>query len=276
MPGSRDIAAHYLFTPKTRGDHRFGDLFLRTRGPWGLAMRQARIAAAKTVRAYPDLQALAREALFPTHPQLESGLARLRRSLGEGRAFESLREYVPGDDVRSIDWKATAKRIRPIARQYEPERSQTVMLLVDCGRHMVSRVGERTKLDFTIDASLRLARASLDRGHQRIPRHQEPRIALKLHPPQRAQGRERGIHAKDGQVGARGARPGGFARAEGCLGRPPAARDNPETARRAAKLRLADMIAAAHPGARSPVSLNPQPRKCPAAPPAARGTCGLP
>jgi uncharacterized protein (DUF58 family) len=166
IPAHGRWAHTYLFTPGTRGDHRFGDLFLRTRGPWGLAMRQARIAAAKTVRAYPDLRALARESLFPAHPQLESGLSRLRRSLGEGRAFESLREYVPGDDVRSIDWKATAKRSRPIARQYEPERNQTVMLLVDCGRHMVSRVGKRTKLDFTIDASLRLARATLDRGDQ--------------------------------------------------------------------------------------------------------------
>lgn len=167
-----EIPAHgrwshgYLFTPATRGDHHFGDLFLRVSGPWGLALRQARVGAAKAVRAYPDLKALGREPLCAAHPQGETGLSRLRRALGEGRAFESLRDYVPGDDVRAIDWKATAKRSRPIARQYEAERNQMLLLLVDCGRHMVSRVGGRTKLDYAVDATLRLARASLDRGDQ--------------------------------------------------------------------------------------------------------------
>jgi uncharacterized protein (DUF58 family) len=164
LPPRGRFVHRYLFTPSRRGDHRFGDLTLRLAGPWRLALRQARFPAARTVRAYPDVQALARDALALANPRAESGLARLRRSLGEGREFESLRDYVPGDDVRAIDWKTTAKRSRPIARQYQPERNQTVMLLLDCGRHMVSRVGERTKLDYAIDASLRLARVSLDRG----------------------------------------------------------------------------------------------------------------
>ncbi len=165
VPAGGRWAHAYFFTPAVRGDHAFGDLFVRLAGPWGLALRQVRIEAAKAVRAYPDLKALAREPLT-AQPLHETGLARLRRSLGEGRAFESLRDYVPGDDVRSIDWKATAKRSRPIARQYEPERNQTLLLLVDCGRHMVARAEGRTKLDWAVDASLRLARASLDRGDQ--------------------------------------------------------------------------------------------------------------
>jgi len=109
--------------------------------------RQHRYAARKVVKAYPDLQAFARDALAMAKPA-ETGLARLRRALGEGREFESLRAYLPGDDIRSIDWKATAKRSAPIARQYQPERNQTVMLLLDCGRHMVSRLGARTKLAY--------------------------------------------------------------------------------------------------------------------------------
>ncbi|HEY3447126.1 MAG TPA: DUF58 domain-containing protein [Myxococcales bacterium] len=154
----------YTFNPASRGDHRFGDLHVRLVGPWGLAARQYRFGASRVVKAYPDVQALSRDALAMVRPELETGLARLRRSLGEGRDFESLRAYIPGDDVRIIDWKATAKRGSPIARQYEPERNQTVMLLVDCGRHMVSRQAERTKLDYAVDAALRLARVSLDRG----------------------------------------------------------------------------------------------------------------
>lgn len=166
LPPRGRVELTYLFNPAARGDHHFGDLHLRVRGPWGLAQRQYRYAAAKRVKAYPDLNALARDALALARPEEETGLARLRRSLGEGREFESLREYIPGDDVRVIDWKATAKRQKPIARQYEPERNQTVMLLLDCGRHMVSRIGERTKLDHAVDAALRLARISLDRGDQ--------------------------------------------------------------------------------------------------------------
>lgn len=155
----------YLFHPASRGHHRFGDLHVRVLGPWRLAARQYRFAAGRTVKAYPDVRALARDGLDPARAA-ETGLVRLRRSLGEGREFESLREYLPGDDVRVIDWKATAKRGEPIARQYEPERNQTVLLLLDLGRHMVSRLGERTKLDFAVDAALRLARVSLDRGDQ--------------------------------------------------------------------------------------------------------------
>ncbi|MGC4113104.1 MAG: DUF58 domain-containing protein [Myxococcales bacterium] len=163
-PPQGQAALTYSFNPASRGDHRFGDLHVRLTGPWKLATRQYRFRAARTVKAYPDVQALSRDALAMVRPELETGLARLKRSLGEGRDFESLRAYIPGDDVRIIDWKATAKRSAPIARQYEPERNQTVMLLLDCGRHMVSRDGERTKLDHAVDAALRLARVSLDKG----------------------------------------------------------------------------------------------------------------
>ena len=165
VPGHSRIELSYLMRPTRRGDHKFGDLHVRLKGPWGLAVRQYRYGAEQTVKAYPDLSAIS-GALSLARPEAESGLAQLRRALGEGREFESLREYLPGDDVRAIDWKATAKRQKPITRQYEPERNQTVMLLVDCGRHMVSRIGERTKLDYAIDAALRLARTSLDRGDQ--------------------------------------------------------------------------------------------------------------
>jgi len=164
LPAHGRVELVYTFNPASRGDHRFGDVHIRLHGPWRLAFRQHRVAATRSVKAYPDLAALARDALALARHQAETGLARLRRSLGEGRAFESLREYTPGDDVRVVDWKATAKRQKPIARQYEPERNQTVMLMLDCGRHMVSRMDERTKLDHAIDAALRLARVSLDRG----------------------------------------------------------------------------------------------------------------
>jgi len=165
VPGHGQARVGYSFNPAFRGDHRFGDLHVRVRGPWGLAARQYRFSAKRSVKAYPDVRALSRDALSLSVP-VESGLARLRRAASEGRQFESLRPYIPGDDLRAVDWKATAKRREPIVRQYEPEQNQTVALLLDCGRHMVSRLGERTKLDHAVDAALRLARVCLDRGDQ--------------------------------------------------------------------------------------------------------------
>lgn len=164
VPAHGQASHAYTFNPLTRGDHRFGDISVRVRGPWGLAARQYVVAAHQTVKAYPDLRATARDTLVSAAPA-ENGLTRLRRA-AEGRDFESLRPYVPGDDVRAIDWKATAKRQAFVARHYEPERNQILMVLLDCGRHMVSRIGERTKLDFAVDAALRLARVGLDRGDQ--------------------------------------------------------------------------------------------------------------
>jgi uncharacterized protein (DUF58 family) len=89
---------------------------------------------------------------------------RVIRVRAEGREFESLREYRPGDDRRSIDWKATARRGKPFVRQHQPERNQQVILLLDCGRHMAGEVDGRRKLDHAVDATLRLAKVALDQG----------------------------------------------------------------------------------------------------------------
>jgi len=80
----------------------------------------------------------------------------------EGREFDSLREYRPGDDARTIDWKATARRAKTMVRIHRPERDQPVMLVLDCGRHMAGLVEGRRKLDHAVDAALRLAKVSLD------------------------------------------------------------------------------------------------------------------
>lgn len=86
------------------------------------------------------------------------------RRLGAGTEFESLREYVPGDDPRSIDWKATARRDIPIVRRHQVERSQNMVLAIDCGRLMRERVGDRERLDFALAASMLLAQQAQDYG----------------------------------------------------------------------------------------------------------------
>jgi uncharacterized protein (DUF58 family) len=155
----------YKVLPSARGDLRFGDLHLRLLGPLGLCARQQTVRAAETVKVYPDLSALTRDALALAR-SAEQPSARTLRRFAEGREFESLREYRYGDDSRVIDWKATARRGKPIVRAYQPDRHQWVMILLDAGRHMTGRVAGRRKLDHTVDAALRLAKVSLDGGDQ--------------------------------------------------------------------------------------------------------------
>lgn len=153
----------WWLTPLVRGDLRLGDLHVRVAGPLGLCSRQFRVPLSQTVKVYPDLQALTKDALTLALASSDVAERAIRKS-AEGREFESLREYRTGDDYRSIDWKATARKARTMVRQHQPERNQVVMLLLDCGRHMAGRVGSRRKLDHAVDAALRLAKVSLDQG----------------------------------------------------------------------------------------------------------------
>jgi uncharacterized protein (DUF58 family) len=153
----------YALTPPARGDLHLGDVHLRLLGPLGLCARQVRVPLAQDVKVYPDLSALTREALALAMASDAPSERTLRRS-AEGREFESLREYRTGDDYRTVDWKASARRGRTMVRVYQPERNQPVLLVLDCGRHMAGRVDGRRKLDHAVDAALRLAKVSLDAG----------------------------------------------------------------------------------------------------------------
>ena len=149
--------------PHHRGEHRFGDLHLRLEGPLGLALRQHRVPLAQAVRVYPDVTALMRDerALLAARTL---GARRLPRRAQGGREFDRLREYVAGDDVRHLDWKATARRGQPVTREYRPEQNQDVILMLDCGRHMRPKVDAQTKLDHAVSAALTLAGVALSRG----------------------------------------------------------------------------------------------------------------
>jgi uncharacterized protein (DUF58 family) len=162
-PVERNRTLAYRLTPPSRGDAAFGDVHVRLEGPLGLCARQWAVPAAEAVKVYPDLTALSRSALELARAAQEAAARPIRRK-AEGREFESLREYRPGDDARTIDWKASARRARTMVRMHQPERDQPVMLVLDCGRHMAGRVEGRRKLDHAVDAALRLARVSLDQG----------------------------------------------------------------------------------------------------------------
>jgi uncharacterized protein (DUF58 family) len=129
-------------------------------GPLGLGRRRASVSLPWDAAVYPPLVAVRmRASLARAQRRREQGMAP-QRQLGEGRLFESLREWVPGDDLRHIDWKATGKRGKVIARQYEAERRQHVLLVLDTGRLLTAEIAGVSRLDYVVRAALELAYAA--------------------------------------------------------------------------------------------------------------------
>jgi uncharacterized protein (DUF58 family) len=154
--GARQAAVYHL-TPHARGDYAFGDVYLRVRGRLGLVQRQRRIPAPQAVKVYPNLMEAAKFNLMARRGRLQQVGIRAARLQGAGREFESLRDYLPDDEMRRIDWKATARRGKLVARQYEVEKSQNVLLVLDVGRTMLAEIDGIQKLDYAINAALLLA-----------------------------------------------------------------------------------------------------------------------
>lgn len=143
--------------PIARGAGELGTLYYWYENAFGLLRRRVRIAAPEKIRVFPDLSAIERYGTLHVRNRLiEAGLRRMRLR-GLGTEFESLREWNDGDAFRAIDWKATARRGKLMVAQHEVERSQNVMLLLDCGRLMTPRIDTQRKFDYAITAALSLA-----------------------------------------------------------------------------------------------------------------------
>ncbi|AZK94328.1 MULTISPECIES: DUF58 domain-containing protein [Streptomyces] len=152
--GERRRVVTTLF-PSRRGDRRADRVTVRSYGPLGLAARQGSHNVPWTVRVLPP---------FHSRKHLPSRLARLRELdgrtsvlvRGRGTEFDSLRDYVPGDDVRSIDWRATARQSAVAVRTWRPERDRHILVVLDTGRTSAGRVGDVPRLDAAMDAALLL------------------------------------------------------------------------------------------------------------------------
>jgi len=154
----------YTVYPPRRGDYQFGDLHLRWKSVLGLLRKQHTLPAAEPVKVYPNLADIKKYDLLLRRNRLwELGL-RNTRLLGNGAEFERLREYQPDDEYRRINWTATARRGTPISVEYETERSQHIMVLLDVGRMMRSPIGDVAKLDYAINAALLLAYVAAQKG----------------------------------------------------------------------------------------------------------------
>lgn len=142
--------------PRRRGELRSRFVVVRSDGPLRLAGRQTRLDSAGAVRVLPP---------FTARRHLPSRLARLReldgntsvQVRGQGTEFDSLREYVRGDDVRSIDWRATARSSTTMLRTWRPERDRHVVIVIDTGRTAAARVGDGVRMDAAMESALLLA-----------------------------------------------------------------------------------------------------------------------
>ena len=159
IPPIGEFVEERAVNPQHRGRADGGTLTIRLLGPLGLAWRQDSRPAEWSSVVYPSLAGVSARGLPASARRREAGRRALRRA-GEGRLFETLREWVPGDDTRIIDWKATARRGKPIARQYEDERRQQVLLVIDAGRLLTAEVGGIARLEAAIEAAVHLSHAA--------------------------------------------------------------------------------------------------------------------
>lgn len=154
----------YHLQPLRRGDYSFGNITLRWRGPLNLVERQGMLKMAETVKVYPNLLDVRKYDLMLRKNRLQELGLRHTRMFGEGTEFERLREYLPDDEYRRINWKATARRHRPVTVQYQTERSQTVIAVLDTGRMMQAPVANIAKLDYAVNAVLFLGYVAAGKG----------------------------------------------------------------------------------------------------------------
>ena len=137
-----------------RGRHRFGAVAMRVSTPLGLLTRIARFDVANETVVVPSLANVRRFRLLAMQNRLSEAGVRALRQRGEGSAFAGLRDYVPGDDPRLVDWKATARHAHLISREQTIERSQTVVSLIDCGRAMTQLAGRFSRFEHVLSAAL--------------------------------------------------------------------------------------------------------------------------
>lgn len=156
----------YRVIPKKRGAFTFGKVHVRYEGPLKLCKKQFKEDLSKEYKVYPNLKDLRKHKLGAYNSIIHKDGRKEMKLLGRGTEFESLREYVYGDEYRKINWKATARENRPIINQYEPEKNQHVYAMIDAGRPMSYSIRGHSKLDIAINTGLLLCDIVNQNGDQ--------------------------------------------------------------------------------------------------------------
>jgi len=157
LEGRKEVQIMYTVKPLTRGEYSFGNINVFVKGPLQLAKRKFVFPTAEAVKVYPSYIQMRRYHLLAVSNRLqEAGVKRVRR-LGHSMEFEQIKEYVRGDDYRTINWKASARKKDLMVNNYTDERSQQIYCLLNKGRTMKMPFEGMTLLDYAINASLVLA-----------------------------------------------------------------------------------------------------------------------
>ncbi len=164
LPPHAWVEQQYRLRPVRRGVFQFGQVEVLLISPWALWRRRLWLGAAQSLRVYPNFAALAQYALLATDNHLSRIGVRPKRRRGEGTEFHQLRDYRPGDSLRQINWAASARMHRLIAKEYQDERDQQVLFVLDCGRRMRTRDGDLSHFDHALNALLLLAHVALRQG----------------------------------------------------------------------------------------------------------------
>ena len=154
----------YILEPKERGEYSFGALNIFASSPLGFVSRRFMFQKDAMLPAYPSFIHLRKYELMALQNEfLLGGIKRIRK-LGHTMEFEQIKEYVPGDDVRTINWKATSKTNRLMVNQFQDEKSQRIFMLIDKGRTMKMPCKGLSLLDYSINASMALSHIILKKG----------------------------------------------------------------------------------------------------------------
>lgn len=163
MPGSEKLF-EYVFTPKGRGEYSFGDVFILMRSMFFLISRRVDLQMKQTVHVYPSVLQMKRYELLVFHQQkVSSGIKKIRR-LGNNSEFEQIKNYVQGDEIKKINWKATSRRNDLMVNQYQEEKSQSIYCIIDKSRSMQMEFDGLTLLDHSINSALVLSNIALKKG----------------------------------------------------------------------------------------------------------------
>lgn len=154
----------YRLRPLSRGHFSFAQCEINLPSPLGLWSGKRLLDVPAQTRVYPDFARLYGGELLAVDNWLSQLGVRQRQRRGQGQEFHQLREFREGDSLRQIDWKATARQRTPIAREYEDERDQQIIFMLDCGRQMRSQDGELSHFDHALNACLLLSHVALRQG----------------------------------------------------------------------------------------------------------------
>jgi uncharacterized protein (DUF58 family) len=164
IQSKKNVLFEYILEPKERGVYRFGNLNIFAQSPLAFVSRRFTFQKDELVPSYPSFIHLRKYELMALQNEFLLGGIKKIRKLGHTMEFEQIKEYIPGDDVRTINWKATSKRNQLMVNQFQDEKSQRIFMLIDTGRTMQMPFNGLSLLDYSINATMALSHIILKKN----------------------------------------------------------------------------------------------------------------